>query len=497
MGIGNRFALMRTTELTLGTLLDHFAEVRGDCLLAEQPGGLRYTYAQAADRVARASATLQERVAPGGRVVVRTANGYDLFLACLAVTRAGGVAVPVNPRMASAEIEHVVEAAHAEVSIDDFDAIVGDRSRPAVSADPASVAVIFFTSGTTGLPKGAQLTHRALVGRVGGGALAPEVLYRRGCVSGMPVAHVAGFTMLIILASLGVPVYLLPKFRTAEALDAIEQRRPVMFIGVPAMYRMMLDAGAEQRDLSSVRLWSSGADTLSDDLAARFQRKGAAFTVPLLHRSYGRATFLDGYGSVELGGGVALRVLAPIHLPISGRLRPMGGNHVRVVDDDDADVSKGEVGELLVRGPGVMRGYDAPDADTADTLSADGWLRTGDLARLQRFGYFELVGRKKDVIKHGGYSVFPAEVEHALEEHPAVVEAAVIGLPDERQGEIPVAVVRLAAGSAIKPEAIMRFARQHLSDYKAPQRVVVLDDIPHTGTDKIDKKALQPLFEAR
>ena len=197
----------------------------------------------------------------------------------------------------------------------------------------------------------------------------------------MPVVHVVGFTMLIILATLGVPVYLLPKFRATDVLDAIEQRRRMMFIGVPAMYRMMLDAGAEQRDLASVRLWSSGADALSDDIAARFQRKGAAFTVPLFHRSLGRATFIDGYGSVELGGGVALRVFAPFDLRISGWLRPVRGNRVRIVDDNGADVPKGEVGELLVRGPGVMRGYHAADADTAKTLTADGWLHTGDLAR--------------------------------------------------------------------------------------------------------------------
>ena len=146
--------------MTLGTFLDQFAEVRGDCLLAEQPDGLRYTYAEAADRVAGVGDSSGAGRA-GDRVVVRTANGYDLFLACLAIVRAGGVAVPVNPRMAPAEIADVVENAGVDVAIDDFDTILGDRPRPAVRVDPASVAVIFYTSGTTGRPKGAQLTHRA------------------------------------------------------------------------------------------------------------------------------------------------------------------------------------------------------------------------------------------------------------------------------------------------------------------------------------------------
>lgn len=496
MSIGRRLAIARSADLTLGTLLDRFAEIRGDRLLAEQPDGLRYTYAQAAERVARASTTLRARLAPGDRVVVRTPNGYDLFLACLAVARAGGVAVPVNPRMAAPEIEHVVEDAGAHASIDDFDSLVTSPPGPAAPVAPTDVAVVFYTSGTTGRPKGAQLTHRALVAHLGDGALAPEALLARGCVSGMPVAHVGGFTMLLTLASLGVPVYLLPKFRPDEALDAIEHRHPMMFVGVPAMYRMMLEAGAEQRELSSVRLWSSGADALPDDMAVRFQRKGAALTLPVLRRSLGRATFVDGYGSVELGGGVGMRVFPPVPLPISGRLLPMRGHRMRVVDDRGVDVPRGEVGELLVRGPGVMRGYHDADDATARAITDEGWLHTGDLARAHRFGLIELAGRKKDVIKHGGYSVFPAEVEQVLEMHPAVAEAAVIGVADERKGAVPVAVVRLSGDHTVDPEELVRFGRERLSDYKAPQRVIVVADLPRSGTDKVDKKALVRLFDA-
>lgn len=481
--------------MTLGTLLDRFAEIRGDRILAEQPDGLCYTYAQASDRVARASATLRTRITPGDRVAVRTPNDYDLFLACVAVARAGGVAVPVNPRMAEAEIAYVVEDAGVKSSIHDFDALVGDDTASPVNVDPRSVAVVFYTSGTTGHPKGAQLTHRALVGSVGARALVPEKLFENGCVSGMPVAHIAGFTMLIMLASFGVPACLLPKFRPTDALDAIEERRPMMFIGVPAMYRMMLEAGAADRDLSSVHLWSSGADALPDDIVARFRRFGSAFTIPVLNRGIGPATFIDGYGSVELGGGVAIRVIAPVPLPTSAWLRPMRGNSVRIVDDTGVDVAPGEVGELLVRGPGVMHGYHARDGETSEALTEDGWIRTGDLARPRPRGCFELAGRKKDVIKHGGYSVFAVEVERVLEEHPTVIEAAVVGLPDERKGEIVVAAVRVAAGHTVEPGDIVRFARENLSDYKVPQRVLVLDELPRTGTDKVDKKTLRSRFD--
>jgi long-chain acyl-CoA synthetase len=497
MGIAARLTLARSKDLTLGTFLERFAAIRGDRVLVEQPDGVRYTYSQAADRVARAGARLGAAIAVGDRVVVQTANGYDLFLTCLAVARAGGVPVPVNPRMADAEIAHIVADAGAVTSVNDFDALVVGSVGEAVAVDPATVAAIFYTSGTTGKPKGAQLTHRALVGQSGAAALTPEIVLHRGCVSGMPVAHIAGFTMLIMLASIGVPVHLLPKFRPTDALDAIEQHRPLMFIGVPAMYRMMLEAGAAERDLSAVRVWSSGADAIPDEIVDRFQRMGATCTVPFSGRSIGRATFIDGYGMVELGGGVALRIFPPVPLPVRGQLRPMRGYRFRILDDAGGEVPKGTVGELLVRGPSVMRGYHARADDTARTISSEGWVHTGDLARARPFGFFELAGRKKDVIKHGGYSVFAVEVEHALEEHPAVVEAAVVGLPDTRKGEIPAAAVRIAPGADIDADDIMQFAKAHLSDYKAPQRVIVLDDMPRTGTDKVDKKALPALFDMR
>ncbi len=496
MALSDRLRLAREKDLTLGSLLERLAAIRGPRPLAEEPDGLRVTYAEAAGLVARAAGTLRGSIAHGDRVVVRTPNGYELFLACLAVARAGGIAVPVNPRMTADEIAHVVADAGAACEIDDFSALTGGPPASAVDVDPSDVALIFYTSGTTGKPKGAQLTHRALVRKVPSGALTPERVFTHGCVSGLPVAHVAGFTMLIMLASIGIPVYLLAKFRPTDALDAIERRRAMMFIGVPAMYRMMLEAGAEHRDLSSVRIWSSGADALPDDVVERFQRLGAALTIPGLGRTIGRATFIDGYGMVELAGGVALRVYAPLQTPIGGLLHPMAGHRFRIVDDNGVEVPKGEVGELLIRGPGVMQGYHGRDDQTADTISPDGWLRTGDLARARRFGFFEFAGRKKDVIKHGGYSVFAVEVERALEEHPAVVEAAVVGLPDPRKGEVPAAAVTLAEHATLGEAELIAFAKERLSDYKVPQRVIVVDQLPRTGTEKVAKKELLPLLQA-
>ena len=495
MGLGERRELARAKDLTLGTLLERFAAIRPDHPLVEEPDGWKLDHREAADLVARAAGALRDRVQPGDRVLVATPNGYRLLLASLAVARAGGVAVPVNPRMADDEIDHVISDAEAVARIDDFDELTVGPPCAAVPVDPASTAVLFYTSGTTGKPKGAQLSHRALVGTAGAGALVPEGLVARGAVSGLPVAHVAGFTMLVQMLSLGVPIYLLPRFRPTDALDAIEERRPVMFVGVPAMYRMMLEAGAEQRDLSSVRMWSSGADALPTELAEAFQGFGGTVRVPFTDRTLGKATFIDGYGMVELGGGAALRILAPIPLPLSGWLRPMRGNKFRVVDDAGHEVPQGEVGELAIKGPGTMRGYHGREEETAAALTPDGWLRTGDLARSRRFGFFELAGRKKDVIKHGGYSVFAVEVERAIEEHPAVAEAAVVGLPDERKGEVPAAAVRLVEGTGVTPDELMVFCKERLSDYKAPQQIVVVDEMPRTGTDKVNKRLLLDRFD--
>lgn len=497
VGLRERLDLLRATDLTLGTLLERLAAVHGTAPLVEEAGGGRsFTYDQAADRVARLAAGVGARIAPGDRVVVATPNGYELLLTALAVSRAGGVAVPVTPQMSRHEVEHVVADSGATLVIRDPAEVEGRPPAPALGVDRRDVAVVFYTSGTTGKPKGAELSHASLVGAalVGAGTL-PLRRVMRECVTGLPVAHVAGFSLLLQTMSLAIPVYLLTRFRPDDALDAIERRRAAMFVGVPAMFRMMLDAGAEGRDLSSVRVWTSGADVMPPDLVRRFQRMGAAVTLPVLARPLGLAAFIDGYGMVELGGGVSIRVFLPgVPLPGDGFFRTLRGHKFKVVDTRGLEVPRGEVGELVVKGPGVMRGYHGDHDATSEAVMPNGWLRTGDLARARRCGLIELAGRKKDVIKHGGYSVFAVEIEAVLREHPAVADAAVIGLADERKGEVPAAVVELASGASLEPEDVLAWARERLSDYKVPRRVVVVDALPRTVTDKVRKGELRRLF---
>ena len=493
-----RFRVAFSGDVTLADLFDRLAKANDDASLVEEADtGLTLTFTEAADRVARMSGGIKAKISEGDPVVVNTPNGYEFFLICMAIIRAGGVAVPVNPQMRDEEIEYVKGDSGASLTVQSADEIMGDPV-DAAQPSPDDVAGIFYTSGTTGKPKGAKLSHKALLGSGVMMAAYPAQLRRDEAVSGMPVAHIAGFSILLMLACGGIPAFLLPKFRPDDALDAIEERRATMFIGVPAMYRMMLEAGAEERDLRSVRLWASGADVMPQELIRKFKKMGAIATLPIVGASVGEAAFVDGYGMVELGGGVAIRFSLPMmNLPIASNVvSPLPGYKLRVIDDETGDdVRLGQVGELVVKGPGVMKGYHGKDEATKETLTEDGWLRTGDLARKGPLGLVEFAGRKKHVIKHGGYSVFAVEVERALEEHPSVAEAAVIGLPDDRKGEIPVAVVRTGDGGDVSEKELVDWAREHMADYKAPRQVKIVDDLPRTGTDKVQKDELLKLFQ--
>jgi acyl-CoA synthetase (AMP-forming)/AMP-acid ligase II len=304
-----------------------------------------------------------------------------------------------------------------------------------------------------------------------------------------------GFSVLIGTACAGIPVFLLSKFDAKSVLDAIESRRATIFVGVPSMYRMLLEAGAADRDLRSIRVWGSGADVMPRDLAKKFQKMGASVTLPFVGASVGEAIFFEGYGLVESGGGALVRVSTPGPDLFGDAMGiPAPGYRVRVADEDGDEVSPGAVGELWLKGPGVLAGYHDDAEATAAAVTEDGWLRTGDLARRGPMGSVVFAGRQKDVVKVGGYSVFSAEVEAAMEKHPDVLECAVVGLPDERLGEIPGAAVRLRPGCTTTIDDLLAFGRDQLASYKAPRRIIVLDDLPRTGTQKVQKQELRKSF---
>jgi acyl-CoA synthetase (AMP-forming)/AMP-acid ligase II len=489
--------LVGRRHLTLGTVLERLAALYGDRRLVDEADGLTLTYRQAAARVDQLAGGIAARISAGDRVVVAVPNSYDLFLVSLAACRAGGVAVPVNARMRATEVDHVIADSGASLVIRGPSEVMGDDLGSAAPAQPGEVAAIFYTSGTTGMPKGARLTHSGLVGQVSSALLWPSFLRRDEIVAALPVAHIMGFVALLGGAVAGIPVYFLPRFEAGHVLDAIEQRRATVFIGVPAMYRMMLDAGAEERDLSSIRLWLSGADAMPEEVARRFKKLGATVTLPFLGRSVGEAAFAEGYGMVEVAGGVAAKVSPPgLGLGVGDFLGfTLPGRKMKVVDEDGREVARGETGELWVKGPGVLDGYHGDPDATSKVLTSDGWLRTGDLARRGAFGFVSFAGRQKDVIIHGGYNVYSLEVERALEQHPDVLESAVVGRPDERMGEVPVAAVRLRPGASPSEDELVAWARDRLSGYKVPRQIRIVEELPRTGTDKVQKRELLPLFE--
>ncbi len=492
-----RARLVSGRGTTVGSFLEQSAAVRHDHRLVEEAGGPTLTQAEGAERVNRLAGSLAAQVVVGDRVVVATENTYDQFLACLATCRAGGIAVPINPHMRPDEVDHVVADAGAAVVLRDLDDL--DPAPPlghSLAGDPSATAMLFYTSGTTGKPKGVALTHKGLLGSLTAGALWPGLGRDDEAVVSLPIAHIMGFITLLGLASAGIPVWFLPRFRAPLVLDAIEERRTSLFVGVPAMYRMLEEAGAAERDLTSVRVWISGADAMPGDLARRFKGYGATATVPVVG-PVGEAAFIEGYGMVELGGGVATKISPPLlGLGLGDSLGfPLPGYHFQVTGEDGRPVGPGQEGELWVKGPGLLEGYWGSPEATSDVVTADGWVRTGDLARRGVLGTAVFAGRKKDVILNAGYTVYAREVEAALEEHPDVAEAGVVGAPDDARGEVPVAAIRLTDVGSATPDELVAWAGERLADYKAPRRVLIVDHLPKTGTQKVRRQELLALFD--
>ncbi|UDY38065.1 class I adenylate-forming enzyme family protein [Dermatobacter hominis] len=515
-----RAGLALRHHVTLSDLADRWVDLHGDRLMVTEEGVTppqpvrggaargrvegntrALTYGQAADLVARWSAVIAARTEPGDTVVIATPNGIDQFLLCLAAARAGRVPAPVNPQMRPAEVDHVIADSGASLVVRGATEMMsgpGSRSTPKPPAEPSpdDVAALFYTSGTTGTPKGAELTHRALLGGLAPMAAFPSWLRNDELVLSLPVAHIMGFVSVLGPTLAGVPMYFLRQFHAERVLDVIEERRSSAFMGVPATYRLLDQAGAEYRDLTCVRLWMTGADVMPAPLARRFKSYGASMTLPFVG-PVGEAAFFEGYGMVETGGGVVAKVSPPM-LPVGlgdslGLTLP--GWKVRVADQHDRPVPSGSVGELQIKGPGVLRGYHGDAAASSDAMTEDGWLRTGDLVRSGPFGLMSFQGRSKNVIKSGGYSVYSIEVEADLEEHPDVVEAGVVGIDDAKLGQVPVAAVKLRDGAKVTPDKLIAWSRGRMARYKAPRQVVVVDDLPRTGTRKIRRDQLVSLFD--
>jgi len=483
-------------------------------LEAVADGERRFTYAELADRCHRLAALLRAQwCAPGDRVAYLCGNTVELLEAYYGVLLAGAVLVPLNVRLAPAELQFVLDDCEARLLMvhPTFEeAAAGLQGRPTIALDagyldgtslprtyeydvPAvdedAVCELFYTSGSTGRPKGVMLTHRNLATHAVDSALTMATTHRDVVLHTIPLFHVNGWGTPHWVTAVGGRHVMLEHFEAGDVLRLIEAERVTRLHLVPTMASSLLahpDIG--RRDLSSlVQATVGGAPAGAGLLGA-------------LEDAFG-CEVVQGYGLTEaapqLTKALTLRSHDAMPQPEQRRRRattglPNIGVDLRVLDDADAEVPRdgSTVGEICVRSNHVMAGYwNRPD-ETAAALRG-GWLRTGDLATVDAEGYVTIVDRRKDIIVSGGENISSVQVEHCLAEHPAVVEAAVVAMPHEQWGEVPRAFVVLRPGARATPEELVAWVRDRLAHFKAPHRVEVVDELPKGGTGKVQKPLLR------
>ncbi len=460
-------------------------------------GKVRLTYAEARDRAAALGDRLRKRgVEPGDRVAIREPNTHRFFLAYYASAAIGAVLVPLNTRLSEREAEEILEDAGVRILLsgEDFEGLAAAAPGAARSFDPAPVspddtAQLYYTSGTTGRPKGVMLTHRNVVRHAEAAAL--ELGLSGEDVWGhiAPMFHLADAWAVFAITLVGGAHVMVPRFDAPSVLLAIEEHRITLSNLVPTMLaRLVAHPEAGRRDLRSLRLILSGGAPIAPGLVRR--------TIETLGCEY-----LQTYGMTETSPYLTLGVLPEDlrRLPLPERARylartgrPFRGVELRVLRPDGTPVAADdrEVGEIHVRGETVTPGYWNRPEETAAAFR-EGWLATGDLAVVDEHGLVNIVDRAKDMIVTGGENVFSIEVENVLFEHPAVLEAAVVGVPDEEWGEAVTAAVVLRPGAPTGEGEIRAFCRERLAGYKVPKRVLFLPDLPKTGSGKVSKRVLR------
>jgi acyl-CoA synthetase (AMP-forming)/AMP-acid ligase II len=368
---------------------------------------------------------------------------------------------------------------------------------PPAAIDPAATIAIFHTSGTSGFPKGAALSSKALLGGRASIVLTGLLLGSRDvALIALPWSHIMAVSIALYGLMAGIRGCFLDRFDVDAALDRIERFHITAVVGVPTMFARLVNSNPEPARLASVRLWLSASDHLPTEVRVALRRFGALFRLPGGRRI--PPVLLNGYGMVELGG-LAMMGVELTGLPGSGDLCfPVPPFHIRIVDETGKTVPAGVAGECQIWRRGLSPHYWKDKEGAQGLVTSDGWLRTGDLATRNRLGLIRLVGRSKDVIKSGGYSVYVRELEDALLAHPAVARAVAFGQPHKEKGQIPVAAVELHAGSSANEDDLLAWCRGRLAAYKAPRRIWILDPggLPQNHNGKFLRQALQERFSA-
>lgn len=448
------------------------------------------------------------------RVVIAMGNRIELLLLCYACFKIGAIAVPLNYMLKGSEIKYIAENCGAKCLVTDrdvFDPNIKDKNAiPSIQTwvmagarsdcppgfvsldeilDGASSQLeptrlhkhetvsIFYTSGTTGYPKGAMMTsHNLLTTQRITAAVLPLSEKDLG-ISALPGAHLMGFAAALVSFMAGVTGYFMKYFHPRKVFQAIHDMKATIFIGVPAMYAILLQSGAEEYDLSSMKLWVSGADAMPVEHIKKFMSFGGIF--------------FEAYGQVETSPITSIKISAKYftfkHGCVGVTVYPV---RTQIWDEDGNKVKKGETGELVVRGPNVTKGY-WDDSERNEEAFRGGWFHTGDMARRGEYGLLYFVDRKKDMVKASGYSVFSKEVEEEIRTHPKIDDVAVVGIPHPTKVEIVAAVCTPRKGEDLTAEEVLLWCSENIAGYKAPRYVEVRNEMPYGMTLKVLKRVLR------
>jgi long-chain acyl-CoA synthetase len=475
-------------------------------------GDKSFTFAELNERVSTFAGGLRRTgVRPGDRVVLDLPNSWRWIVAYYAIARAGGVVVPANILLSPEEVAYMASDAQACTVVsttercrdirgrlppsadaafiavgdaaggmEDFDDVLWTAPAPVVERGFADLCAIGYTSGTTGRPKGAMLSNRAIYMSA---ALTSTMHQRQEgevVLSALPLPHVYGNIVLHSAILCGMTLIVMERFEAAAALDLMVERRVTLFEGVPTMYYYLLEEpGLRTANLRALRRCTVGGQTMPTSAIAAVE---AAF----------KCRLLELWGMTEVAGPATSH--SP-HLPSRpGSIGlPFPGMEARIADLEGGDrpVAEGEAGELLVRGPLVMDGYFNNPQATQDAFGTGGWLRTGDVVRRDAEGYLYVLDRKKDMIITAGYNIYPAELEQVIAQHPSVAMVAVAAVPDEVKGELAKAFVVLKSGAVLKKAELLEHCRAKLASYKVPRFIEFVADLPKTSTGKIMRRALR------
>ncbi|MGO9960477.1 MAG: long-chain-fatty-acid--CoA ligase [Solirubrobacteraceae bacterium] len=471
-------------------------------------GENQLTYAELDARSAHVAAWLREwGLGEGEAVGIMLPNVPEFAIAYYGVLRAGGIVVPMNVLLKQREVAFYLSDPSARLlfawhefgepasrGADEAGAeclivepgtlrsltVAVDRPAEVSPKGPHDTAVILYTSGTTGTPKGAQLTHANLGRNV---EVTVRTLLEIGpgdvVLGALPLFHAFGQTCALNAAvEAAATLTLVPRFSPQAVLETIERDRVTVFLGVPTMYAALLGYADRHRyDVRSLRCCISGGAALPVEVLRGFEREF-------------ECVILEGYGLSETSPVACFN--HPDRERTPGSIgTPIEGVQMRLVDDDRREVAPGEVGEIAIRGHNVMKGYlNRPEA-TAEAIDAEGWFYSGDVARVDEQGRYFIVDRKKELIIRGGYNVYPREIEEVLYEHPAVQEAAVIGVPHAELGEEVAAVVALKPGTEVTVAELRDYVKGNVAAYKYPRHVWLVEALPKGPTGKIVKRAIE------